>query len=147
MRTIAPNARPSAPSSRRASSLLRRLSVVSFIPPGLLLLGSTCVAPRGTIGAVIAQQSDSGRVFLREVPPGLAAAKAALKPGDEILLIDGRDVRSLDPKQIHGALVGEVGAPVKLTLLRDEQVLRVTLQRTEGQKLPGKKGQSSRSEP
>ncbi len=94
-----------------------------------------CVPQRGTIGAVIAQDDDSGRLFLREVPPGLAAARADLKVGDEILLIDGLDVRFMDAKQINAALVGEVDSPVKLTLIRDERVLRVTLKRTEAQKL------------
>ena len=94
-----------------------------------------CVAQHGTIGAVIAQEPDTGRLFLRDVPPGLAADRAGLKPGDEILLIDGVDVRVMDPKQIHAVLSGDVNAPVKLTVVRGEQVLRVTLKRTEARKL------------
>lgn len=95
---------------------------------------SGCVPGKGTIGALIAQD-DSGRLFLREVPPGLAAARADLKVGDEILLIDGADVRFMDEKQINAALVGEVDSTVKLTMIRDEQVLRVSLKRTEARKL------------
>ncbi|MEP7052208.1 MAG: PDZ domain-containing protein, partial [Pseudomonadota bacterium] len=68
-------------------------------------------------------------------PPGLAAARAGLKPGDEVLLIDGVDVRAMDAKQIHGVLTGDVDTPVKLTVVRDQQILRVTLKRTEAQKL------------
>ena len=94
-----------------------------------------CFASHGTIGAVIAQEPDTGRLFLRDVPPGLAAARAGLKAGDEILLIDGVDVRAMDPKQIHAVLTGDVDTPVKLTVVRGEQVLRVTLKRTEAQKL------------
>ena len=94
-----------------------------------------CVPQKGTIGAVIAQDDESGRLFLREVPPGLAAARADLKEGDEILLIDGVDVRFMDAKQINAALLGEVDSTVKLTLIRDERVLRVPLKRTEAQKL------------
>jgi C-terminal processing protease CtpA/Prc len=100
-----------------------------------LSLLSACTAPRGTIGAVIAQDEQSGRLFVREVPAGLAAAKAGIEAGDEILLIDGLDVRALKPAQIHAALSGEVDATVKLTLVRGEQVLRVTLKRTEARKL------------
>jgi C-terminal processing protease CtpA/Prc len=94
-----------------------------------------CVASHGTIGAVIAQQPDTGRLFLRDIPPGLAAARAGLKPGDEVLLIDGVDVRAMDAKQIHAVLTGDVDTPVKLTIVRGEQILRVTLKRTEAQKL------------
>jgi C-terminal processing protease CtpA/Prc len=92
-----------------------------------------CAADRGTVGALIAQTPDQ-RLVLREVPPNLAAGKAGLQPGDEILLIDGRDVRELDERGVHQALGGNVGDPVKLTLLRDGHVLRVTLRRTPARK-------------
>jgi C-terminal processing protease CtpA/Prc len=93
----------------------------------LLLLG--CGPERGTIGAVLGQSSDQ-RLVLREVPPELAAGRAGLQPGDEVILIDGRDVRELDERGVHQALSGGVGDPVKLTLLREGRVIRVTLQRT-----------------
>jgi C-terminal processing protease CtpA/Prc len=98
-----------------------------------LLLCCACAPQAGTIGAVLAQQPD-GRVVIREAPPGLAAARAGLKPGDEILLINGRDVRQLDDKQLHAVLTGEVDTPVKLTVVRGEDVLRVTLRRTPSRK-------------
>ncbi len=94
-----------------------------------VLLSCACAAQRGTIGAVLAQTPD-GRLMIRETPPGLAAARAGLRPGDEILLVDGRDVRPLDDKQLHAILSGEVDTPVKLTVVRGEDVLRVTLRRT-----------------
>ncbi|HWZ90147.1 MAG TPA: PDZ domain-containing protein, partial [Polyangiaceae bacterium] len=73
---------------------------------------------------------------VRDVPPGLAADKAGLQRGDEILLIDGLDVRPMNAHQIHVALSGDVDATVKLTLVRGEQqVIRVTLKRTEARKL------------
>ena len=93
-----------------------------------------CFDSHGTVGAVIAQEPDTGRLFLREVPPGLAASRAGLRSGDEILLIDGVDVRAMDSKQLHAVLTGEVDTAVKLTLVRDDQILRVTLKRTEAQK-------------
>lgn len=88
-----------------------------------------CNPDRGTIGAVLGQQSD-GRVFLREVPAGLAAERAGLREGDEVLLIEGRDVRQMTEADIHRALSGDVGEPVRLTLLRGTEVVRVTLERT-----------------
>ena len=120
-----------------------RTTAPSFITLGLALAAWSalpallpgCVAQHGTIGAVIAQEPDTGRLFLRDVPPGLAAAKAGLKTGDEILLIDGVDVRAMDAKQIHAVLTGDIDAAVKLTVVRGEQVLRVTVKRTEARKL------------
>ena len=112
-----------------------------------LALGASCAPSRGTIGAVIVQDSDSGRLFLREVPASLAAGQAKLKPGDEILLIDGLDVRRLDPEQVNAALSGEVDSPVKLTVIRQEQVLRVTMKRTEAHRLVKKPGKTPQSAP
>lgn len=90
---------------------------------------AACGADRGTIGALLAQTPER-QLVLRDVPPNLAAGRAGLQAGDEILLIDGRDVRELDERGVHQALGGNVGEPVKLTLVRDGHVLRVTLRRT-----------------
>jgi carboxyl-terminal processing protease len=100
---------------------------------GLVSVAVACSGNHGTIGALLGQQQD-GRLFVREVPDGLAAERAGLRAGDEILLIDGRDVRDLTAKQIHERLSGEVGHTVKLTALRGEEVLRVTLKRTPARK-------------
>lgn len=101
-----------------------------------LTLPLACAPPRGTIGAVIAQESD-GRLYLREVPPDLAAGKAGLKAGDEILTIDGRDARAMSTAEVHRTLAGQIGDRVKLTLVRGNEVIRVTLARTEARKLAG----------
>ena len=90
-------------------------ATVFFCLCGALTLSFGCAAEYGTIGANLAQKND-GRLFIREVPPGLAAAQAGLKPGDEITLINGRDTRAYNEKGIHVLLAGEVGEPVKLTV-------------------------------
>ncbi|HOU91334.1 MAG TPA: PDZ domain-containing protein [Polyangiaceae bacterium] len=95
---------------------------------GAVALGA-CGPPPGTIGAVLARAPD-GSLRIDEAPAGLAAAEAGLEPGDQILLIDGVDVRALDAEAVHAALSGDVGEPVKLTVIRDDEVLRVTLART-----------------
>jgi hypothetical protein len=41
----------------------------------------------------------------------------------------------MDSRQIHAVLSGDVDDQVKLTVVRGEQILRVTLKRTEAQKL------------
>lgn len=112
-------------------------------------VGTGCAAKKGTIGAVLAQKED-GRLFLRYLPEGLAAERAGLQPDDEILLIDGRDVRAMSAEEVHVALSGEVGAPVKLTVVRGDDVIRVTLRRTEARKLgptPGGQGAPAAASP
>ena len=98
---------------------------------GLSLAGALgAAAPSAAPLAPLLAQTPEQQLVLREVPPQLAAARAGLQPGDEILLIDGRDVRELDERGVHQALAGNVGDPVKLTLLREGHVVRVTLRRT-----------------
>ncbi len=78
---------------------------------------------------MLGQRSD-GTLVVRETPRGLAAERGGVQVGDEILLIEGRDVRNLRASGVHRALAGEVGDPVKLTLIRDDRVVRLTLMRT-----------------
>jgi C-terminal processing protease CtpA/Prc len=92
------------------------------------VLFAACAPQRGTIGAMLVQDA-RGHVFVREVPADLAAAKAGVTPGDEVLLIDGRDVRALSSEAVHQALSGNVGEPVKLTLVRQGQIVRLTVTR------------------
>jgi C-terminal processing protease CtpA/Prc len=108
---------------------VRRLDPIALVLL-LALAGPGCGGQEGTIGALLGQRPD-GRLFVRETPPALAAARAGLEPGDEILLIDGKDVRAMDATMLHQALSGEAGAAVKLTVVRGDAVFRATLARTE----------------
>ena len=97
-----------------------------------------CGPKRGTIGAVLGQTPD-GELTIHDVPEGLAAEKAGLKVGDKILTINGKDVRAMDAEGVHKALSGEVGDKVKLTVVRGEEVIRVTLKRTPSEKWRGRR--------
>ena len=66
---------------------------------------------------------------VREVPPTMAAARAGLQVDDEILLIDGRDVRGMSPEAIHRALEGAEGSLVRLTVLRRGSIVRLGIER------------------
>ncbi len=88
-----------------------------------------CGPKPGTIGAILGQAPD-GSLTIRDAPEGLAADRAGLQPGDQILLIEGRDARAMDAATVHQYLTGAVGDPVKLTVLRGDEILRVTLRRT-----------------
>jgi carboxyl-terminal processing protease len=96
---------------------------------------AACASTKGTIGAVLGQRSD-GRLFVREAPRNLAAAREGVRAGDEILLINGRDVRSMSTKEVHHALEGDVGDSVKLTLVRGDTVVRATLRLTPAARFP-----------
>ena len=97
------------------------------------LVTTSCAPQRGTIGAVLAQDQNQ-HLFVREVPDGLAADRAGLEVGDEILTIDGADARAMSVAGVHDALSGVVGEPVKLTVIRGGNVIRVTVKRTPAKK-------------
>ena len=96
----------------------------------ILTVIAACGGSIGSVGAVMGQDRQSGRVVVHQAPPGLAAARAGLKPGDEILAIEGRDVRGLTVEEIQEALRGEVGTKVHLTVAHaDGRVERMTVVR------------------
>jgi len=88
-----------------------------------------CAASMGSIGAVLVQSHHDGKVTVRDAPRGWPAAEAGVVPGDEILFIDGRDVRDMSADTIHLALEGEVGSTVELTILHRTKIERITLKR------------------
>jgi carboxyl-terminal processing protease len=96
----------------------------------LAAVGSVgCAGQRGTVGARFAKDAD-GHLYVYEAPEGLGAARAGMKAGDEVLLIDGQDVRLLNEQELHKILSGERGTQIRFTVLREEEVLRLTVQRT-----------------
>ena len=83
----------------------------------------------GSVGAVFGRDNDTRALYVREVPPGLAAAGAGLLPGDQVVMIEGLYVRDLDAKSIRDKLRGDVGSTVALTILRGQEVIHVRVAR------------------
>ena len=83
----------------------------------------------GAIGAVLARDTASGAVRVRETPAGLAAAEAGLVPGDRVKMVDGVLVDELDATGIKELLRGAVGTEVMLTVVRGDEVLQVEITR------------------
>lgn len=91
------------------------LTVAGAVTP----LATGCAAPwKGSVGAVLGKDNRTGRVFVREAPPEMAAAKAGLAIDDEILAIDDSPVSKMTPQEVHEKLSGNVGTKVKLTYRR-----------------------------
>lgn len=85
----------------------------------------------GSIGAVLGRDPDTGALHVRGVPEGNAADEAGLLEGDQIVFVDGRDVRDLDVPGLRKVLRGEPGTHVELTVLREGRVLRMRVKRSE----------------
>lgn len=118
-----------SPKRRQRPDRDRRSVLLSSLPIVASLLAGCGPPPRGTIGAVLLRKED-GRVYVRDVPAHLAAAKAGVRPGDELLLIEGQDVRRLGDDDLRRVLSGQVDEPVRLTFVSDQEVRRVTIHRS-----------------
>ena len=96
------------------------------------ILTAACGGPGvGSIGAVLGRDADTRAVHVRDVPPGLAAGRAGLLPGDELLMIDGVYVRDLPSQDLRTRLRGDAGSTVELTVVRGAEVLRLRVIRGE----------------
>lgn len=81
------------------------------------------------MGAVLGKNNQDGRLYVREVPADMGAAKVGIQAGDEVTAIDGKAVSSMTPDEVHAALAGAVGSKVKLTVVRDGQALTFEIER------------------
>jgi regulator of sigma E protease len=77
-----------------------------------------------TIGFVPRMQEDAIRI--RQLEAGMPAAKAGMKPGDQILSVDGLMLHSSDA--MLAFLQQDKGRPIQLTVLRDGKTFQITLQ-------------------
>jgi S1-C subfamily serine protease len=106
------------------------------VAPALFGCGGSGI---GSIGAVLGRDPENGALHVRGVPEGNAADLAGVLPGDEIVFVDGRDVRELEVPALRALLRGEPGSKVDLTLLRDGRVVRVRVARAPLAATPPKK--------
>lgn len=106
----------------------RVLLLAGFIAVFAFFCGCGSSAP-GTIGAALGQRTDH-RLFVRSLPTGQGGERAGLQEGDEILLIDGKDVRSMSPDEIRRAVRGDVGTSMTLTILRGTDKREIKVVRT-----------------
>jgi C-terminal processing protease CtpA/Prc len=90
---------------------------------------AACGSSTGSVGAMLGKDVHTGRLFVREVPPGMAAAIAGLREGDEIVAIEGEPVADLSPKQVHEKLQGKIGSTVTLLVVREGVTRKVAVTR------------------
>jgi regulator of sigma E protease len=77
-----------------------------------------------TVGFVPRMQE--GPVRVRQIEANMPAARAGLKPGDEILSVNGLALHSVDA--MLAFLQQDNGRPIELTALRDGQQFQISLQ-------------------
>ena len=100
-----------------------------------LLTPSDVETVRAELGAEIAGlgyhydfDEERGQVILNGVVPGTPAEKAGLRAGDIILKQGGRSIKTMTRAEFS-ATRGAVGEPVDLVVLRDEEIVKLTITR------------------
>jgi len=96
---------------------------------GIFLLLIGCASDPGTIGAAMGKTGD-GRLFVRSMPPDQGAAQAGLRIDDEIVALDGKDVKAMSDDDVRRAVRGEAGSNLVVTIVRDGQRQDVTVKRS-----------------
>ena len=111
----------------------RRASLALFLVLVGLVVSLLCAgcggAWDGSVGAILGKDNHTGRLFVREAPPGLGAEQAGIQAGDELTRIDGKPVASMSPDDVHRALAGKVGTKVSLTVIRAGEERTVLVER------------------
>jgi carboxyl-terminal processing protease len=64
------------------------------------------------------------------MPPGEGAERAGLAIDDEILAIDGKDVRAMTEEEVRRAVRGDVGSTIVVTIRRGQETREVKVVRT-----------------
>jgi carboxyl-terminal processing protease len=101
-----------------------------LVPTLALALVGCGAGAVGSIGVILGREPETGAVHVREVPEGNAGDRAGLEVGDEIVFVDGKDVRGQDVAGLRRLLRGDPGSHVSLTVLRDGRVVHVDVERS-----------------
>lgn len=82
------------------------------------------------IGVTISTEDVSQGIIVTQVEPKGSAQKAGILPGDIIVEVEGQDLRGADINVSKDLIRGEVGTMVTIVVMRGEEKLTFTLERT-----------------
>lgn len=83
------------------------------------------------IGSYISADTKTGLVSIVKPMKGSPSEKAGVKAGDLIYAVDEKEVTGMEISQVQALVKGKKGSKVKLTLVRDEKKIEVTVTRDE----------------
>jgi carboxyl-terminal processing protease len=90
---------------------------------------SLLTTAEGRVGLGIVIQGSSAPFQIATVVPGAPAEQAGVQEGDQIEAVDGRDVRTLQLRDVSELLRGDEGQPITLRLRRGDASVELTVVR------------------
>jgi carboxyl-terminal processing protease len=81
------------------------------------------------VGVAIRFETETGHTIVTEVLPGTPAEKGGLLADDRIVNINGRTFKGQTSMDVIRAIRGPAGEPVKLTVLRNDELIKFELVR------------------
>lgn len=81
------------------------------------------------IGATVTQDVKTGIITIVSPFEGSPAEEAGILSGDVVYKVDGKDVKGEDLSSVVSKMKGEEGTTVQLSLLRDKEMIEVTVTR------------------
>lgn len=81
------------------------------------------------IGAMMQQDYTTGIITVVRVFDGSPSAEAGLQSGDILYMVEGEEVTGIDLSLVVSELKGEEGTPVQISILRETDILEMTLTR------------------
>lgn len=115
--------------SQVPGNLFVPIDLLKPILPDLLAHGRSTAPPRPWLG--IHSQDVQGNVIVTRVSPDSPADRAAVRPGDVIVGIDGLPVKGQAALYRRLWASGQAGVEIPLDVLRDGQIRRVTVTSTD----------------
>lgn len=89
----------------------------------------------GGIGITV-ERTDDKKIMIRAVQDDAPAAKAGIRPGDQIISIDGESMMDRTLTDVVHKLRGSVGAPVSMVVLREPEGRQVDTTMKRGRIIP-----------
>ena len=83
----------------------------------------------GGLGIEIFPNAKDDTITIKRVFYGGPAQLAGIRASDKIIGVDGEDVRAADINAAVAVMRGEIGGEVTLTILRDQEIFDVTMER------------------
>ncbi len=81
------------------------------------------------IGCTIGMDQDLGICYIASIMEGYSAEEAGLKEGDFFIEVDGEDATGWTSAEVASHVKGETGTTVDLTMLRETEELKFTVER------------------